>query len=65
MMLEAIDKNNQIIGSDIIYSIGGGDIVYDKDIINKENENLDALEIYSMTELTEIQNWANETGKSY
>ena len=62
MKLEAIDENNQFIGCEIVYSIGGGDIVWEKDIDNlKESDQ----HIYSMNELATIQNWAYNMGKSY
>ena len=62
MKLTAIDENNQIIDEEIVYSIGGGDIVWKKDIDNlKENEE----DIYALTELAAIENWSQNTGKSY
>jgi L-serine dehydratase len=66
LKLEAINENNQSFGSDIVYSVGGGDIVYDKDIKTTiSTEENDKLQIYSMTELSEILNWSNNTGKSF
>ena len=60
--LSALDTNNQIIGEEIVYSVGGGDIVWEKDIDNiKENEE----DIYSLNELAAIENWSHNTGKSY
>ena len=52
MKLEAFDNNNNLLGSDIVYSVGGGDIVYEKDLQNKANA--EDLDIYDMTELSEI-----------
>jgi len=52
MMLEAFNNDKLLLGSEIIYSIGGGDIVYHKDLTTKkQNEDLD---IYGMTELSEL-----------
>ena len=62
MKLEAINENNQSIGSEIVYSVGGGDIVWEKDIGNPQSP---VNDIYSMNELVTIQNWAYNTGKSY
>ena len=62
MKLEAIDKNNQSIVDEIVYSVGGGDIVWEKD---KNNSDKTTEEIYSLNRLTDIQNWAYDTGKSY
>jgi len=64
MKLEAIDENNQCVGSEIVYSVGGGDIVWEKDI-NNTNDKEDDGYIYGMNELSTIQNWAYNTGKSY
>lgn len=52
MLLEALNADKTVVSSEIVYSIGGGDIVYDKDISSSNNSELD---IYPMTELSEIK----------
>jgi len=65
LKFEAIDDQNNVIGSTVVYSVGGGDIVFEDEINNIHSEDKDAKQIYSMTELAEIQNWANKHGRAY
>ncbi|MDR0927177.1 MAG: L-serine ammonia-lyase [Ignavibacteria bacterium] len=67
MKLEALDKDNYATAEKVVYSIGGGDIVWEEDI-NSGGIPIETAEennIYTMSELVEIQNWCNYTGKSY
>jgi L-serine dehydratase len=61
---KALDAKKNTLGETIIYSIGGGDIVYENDLQNNITNN-SQNNLYGMTELAEIQNWAVNTGKSY
>jgi L-serine dehydratase len=67
LKLEAIGDNSNVLGSEIVYSVGGGDIVFEKDILKKNINNIGDIkeDIYSMNELNTIENWAYNTGKSY
>ena len=62
MKLEAINENDNLIGSEIAYSVGGGDIVWEKDI-NSPKKTDEA--IYPLSKLSTIQNWTYDTGKTY
>ena len=56
---EAFDDEGKLIKTDTFYSIGGGDIV-------REGESRSTHEpIYPLTKIKDIQNWCEQTGKSY
>lgn len=63
LKLEAFDINENCIGSDTMYSIGGGDIIWEYEINQEHNDA--CKDIYPMTKLSEIQAWCIQHGKSY
>lgn len=59
MKMAAFGPNSQVIKSDTVFSIGGGDIVHEGEERNS------APQIYEMNRIADIQAWAERTGKSY
>ncbi len=59
MTFKAFDADGNIIMTDTVFSVGGGDIVH-------EGEERSAGEkVYEMSHISDIQAWAEQTGKSY
>ena len=59
MKLEALDDAGNVMATDTVYSIGGGDIV-------REGQELKQAEsIYPLTKIADILKWCDETGRSY
>jgi len=56
MKLEAQDNLSKVIGSDIVYSVGGGAVVFE------ENWNMTLSEVYSLNTMDEILKWQKKTG---
>lgn len=56
----ALDSENREIGSQIAYSVGGGKVVYEG-IAEKDS----VSDIYPLTTMTEVMDWAKENGKMY
>lgn len=52
----ALTKDDKVIKKEIVYSIGGGSIVFDKDFGIEKNQ------IYSLTTMDEILKWHKDTG---
>lgn len=59
MKFEALDRSGKIIGEDVLYSIGGGDVIHEGEKRGSGNP------IYKMTKIAEIQEWCETTGRSY
>lgn len=59
MKLEALDAEGNIMGSDVVYSIGGGDILHDGEERGAKNS------VYEMTRISDILAWCEQTGRSY
>ena len=67
--MTAFDENDNVIGEELAYSIGGGDIVYDCEldesktkVISKDAGNYN---IYPITLMREIQDWSEKNGRGY
>lgn len=63
LKLEAYDNNNNLLNSRTLYSVGGGALSDGEKIIgvsSTENKH-----IYPMSNMTEIMEWCERTGKSY
>ena len=58
----AYDSSGCILDEKIVYSVGGGKIVWEKDIACGEEE---AKSIYPMHRISDILDWCEKTGKSY
>lgn len=59
MTLEALDGEGNVVNSDTVYSIGGGDILH-------EGESRRAAKnVYDMTRIADILTWCETTGRSY
>ena len=65
LKFEAVDTSKNVIGSTLMYSVGGGDIIDEETINQRATATKIEQHIYEMTKLAEIQNWAEQTGKSY
>ncbi|MCM1449140.1 MAG: L-serine ammonia-lyase [Clostridiales bacterium] len=59
MKLTAYDKEGNIMCSDTVYSIGGGDIVHEGE------QRTSSRSIYPLTTIAEILKWCEDTGRSY
>lgn len=59
MTLEAFDEDGKLVKTETFYSIGGGDIVREGESRRPEKS------IYPLTKIKDIQNWCEETGKTY
>lgn len=59
MTFKAFDSEGREIGSDTVYSIGGGDIVHEGETRPKVKE------VYGMNKIADILHWAEKSGKSY
>jgi L-serine dehydratase len=59
LFLEALSNEGLILGTWMVYSIGGGEIV-DDNMQSTEKEN-----IYRHTKMKDILNWCHETGRTY
>lgn len=59
MKFDALDSEGNVLRSETFYSIGGGDIVRDGE------SRTPGRQIYPLTKIKDIQNWCEETGKSY
>ncbi len=55
---EALDSNSNILGTDTFYSIGGGSIV-------RENEILEKQPIYPLHKMADILNWCEKNGRRF
>ncbi len=53
----AFDSNNVLIEEQLVYSVGGGNIVYDQ-----EKEEISQTMIYDRSSMNEILEWCKETG---
>lgn len=62
MKFVAYDSSGCILDEKIVYSVGGGKIVWEKDIACGEEE---AKSIYPMHRISDILDWCEKTGKSY
>lgn len=62
MKFVAYDPSGCILDEKIVYSVGGGKIVWEKDIASGEEE---AKSIYPMHRISDILDWCEKTGKSY
>lgn len=62
MKFVAYDPSGCILDEKIVYSVGGGKIVWEKDIACGEEE---AKSIYPMHRISDILDWCEKTGKSY
>ena len=62
MKFVAYDLSGCILDEKIVYSVGGGKIVWEKDIACGEEE---AKSIYPMHRISDILDWCEKTGKSY
>jgi L-serine dehydratase len=58
MCFYAFDKNGNELGSQTVYSVGGGAIVAEEDWGKKKNQ------VYELTTMKEILSYARESGKS-
>lgn len=56
LKFEALDTNNQVTASWVVYSVGGGAIIDD-------HTELETTNIYPITKLEDILNWCHENGK--
>lgn len=63
LKLESLNKDNKVINSWTVYSVGGGALSDGEKIIGLTEE--DDGEIYCMNSIDEIMNWCEATGKSY
>ncbi len=59
MLFESLDSVGEVTDSQIIYSVGGGSIIFEG---LEDNAHED---IYPMTTMTDIMEWCNNTGRSY
>lgn len=59
MKFEALDADGRVMASDTVFSIGGGDLVHDGETSPK------SCDIYPLSTITEIQHWAESSGKSF
>lgn len=59
MKLSAKDADGNVITSDTVYSIGGGDIVHDGE------QRTGTKSIYPLTTIADILKWCDETGRTY
>ena len=59
MKLEALDAAGNVMATDTVYSIGGGDIV------REGQEFKHAESIYPLTKIADILKWCDETGRTY
>lgn len=59
MKFRAFNLMGEEMGSDIVYSIGGGDIVHDGESRNSNED------VYEMTKIRDILDWAENTGRSF
>lgn len=62
MKFLAFDDTGAVLDEKIVYSVGGGKIVWEKDIAGGEE---DKKSIYSMHRISDILEWCEKTGKSY
>ena len=62
MKFVAYDASGGILDEKIVYSVGGGKIVWEKDIANGSEE---VKSIYPMHRISDILEWCEKTGKSY
>ncbi len=63
LKLEAFDESDKLLDSQTVYSVGGGALSDGNKIIGvQENSEKD---IYPITNITDIMEWCNITGKSY
>lgn len=62
MKFLAFDDSGAVLDEKIVYSVGGGKIVWEKDIAGGEEEK---KSIYPMHRISDILEWCEKTGKSY
>ena len=63
LKLDAYDNNNKLLNSRTLYSVGGGALSDGEKIIGVTNG--EDKHIYPMSNMTEIMEWCEKTGKSY
>lgn len=61
MLFKAFDAANQVIGSWTVYSVGGGALAEE----GTPSPEMNSPNIYTMSSMTEILLWCEQTGKSY
>ncbi|MDR2907379.1 MAG: L-serine ammonia-lyase, iron-sulfur-dependent, subunit alpha [Bacteroidales bacterium] len=59
LLFEALSNENQIIGTWMVYSIGGGEIVDDSMQLEEKKD------LYPHTKMKDILNWCHTTGHTY
>lgn len=58
MNMEALDANKGVLGKQIVYSVGGGTIVF-------ENEVLEKRPVYPISKMSDILLWCEKSGKKF
>lgn len=56
LLFKAFNASNELIDEKLVYSVGGGNIVYDQEKITKNPS------IYDRNTMTDVLTWCNETG---
>lgn len=70
MRFRALDAAGEEIANEVVYSIGGGDIVHECDTVGKDGMpcsgfRKDKEEVYEMSKISDILEWAEKSGRSF
>lgn len=65
MLMEAFDDAHVLLGNDLVYSVGGGHIIYEKERAQKVKRSFKSQGLYPHHSLSGILDWTEHTGKHF